>query len=210
MIEILPNWHPIFVHFTIALLSMAVVFYVLRLVLPAEHRYQPALTLLAKTNLYLGVGFSFITALAGWFAYNSVNHDTPSHLAMTEHRNIAIITISVFVILALWSLFLKNKAGILFVLLMITAGGLLSVTGWMGAEAVYRYGLGVLSMPKVSGEGHAHQHAGDQGHGDKPSPTKPTIASEVIQSDHDNTPHDHPAVKAKPSVTSHDETPHAH
>ncbi|RTZ67253.1 MAG: hypothetical protein DSZ29_01170 [Aquificaceae bacterium] len=238
MIEMLPNWHPVFVHFTIALLTMSVVFYVLKLIFAKNKQYQSALTLLAKTNLYLGVGFAFITALAGWFAYNSVNHDTASHLAMTEHRNIALITLAVFVILALWSLFAKNKTSILFVLLMVVAGGLLSATGWMGAEAVYRYGLGVMSMPKVTGEGHAHKHAEGQGHGDQNSPmsqqmkqsaeemphehaageehdkTKdmkmPMKSSATTQNEHDKTPHEHAEKQTTPEVKSHDETPHTH
>ena len=233
MIEVLPNWHPVFVHFTIALLSMAVIFNVLKIILPSGHHYQKALTILAKSNLYIGLAFALITAIAGWFAYNSVNHDTPSHLAMTEHRNIALITLALFAVLTLWSLFLKSKTSILFVILMVVAGGALSATGWMGAEAVYRYGLGVMSMPKVSGEGHAHQHPDGQGHGDKMTmhkeskphehakgeehddaptntPDHDKNTSEAEHHDHDSTPHDHPAKATEPSVSSHDATPHTH
>jgi len=109
MIEILPNWHPVFVHFTIALLSMAVVFYLLKTILPAHNKYQVALNILAKSNLLIGTGFAILTAIAGWFAYNSVAHDTPSHLAMTTHRNWALITLALFIVLALWSLWQKHK-----------------------------------------------------------------------------------------------------
>ena len=35
MIEIIPNWHPIFVHFTVALLFVAVALYPLSYLLPA-------------------------------------------------------------------------------------------------------------------------------------------------------------------------------
>ena len=236
MIEILPNWHPIFVHFTIALLTMAVIFYVLRLILP--NRYQSALTLLAKTNLYIGVSFALITAVAGWFAYNSVNHDTASHLAMTEHRNIALITLAAFVVLALWSLLAKNKVGIVFTLLMVIAGGLLAATGWMGAEAVYRYGLGVMSLPTVSGEGHAHKHPDGQGHGNTsksatqskqstenaPHPHTSSTAHTPTAKDTDmpmstpatthteqnNPPHKATEEKATSKGNSHGDTPHEH
>jgi len=34
MIEIIPNWHPVFVHFTVALLSLAVGFHVICPLLP--------------------------------------------------------------------------------------------------------------------------------------------------------------------------------
>ena len=205
MIDILPNWHPIFVHFTIALLSMSVVFYVLGLVFPSHSKHQTALTLLAKVNLYIGVGFAIITAIAGWFAYNSVNHDTPSHLAMTEHRNLALLTLAVFLFLALWSLWKKNKAGIVFVGLMVISGGLLSVTGWMGGEAVYRYGLGVMSMPKVSGEGHAHQHADGEGHG-----SQSKMMEDKKSKSHEHAPGEEHEKEQTETKTSHDEKPHGH
>ena len=41
--------------------------------------------------------------------------------------------------------------------LLMMATLLLSITGWKGAEAVYRYGLGVMSMPNSD----SHKHNGD-------------------------------------------------
>ena len=37
---------------------------------------------------------------------------------------------------------------------------MLIITGWLGSEAVYRYGLGVMSLPVVESntDGHDHQH----------------------------------------------------
>lgn len=195
MIEIIPNWHPIFVHFTIALLSMAVVFYVLCTILPEQYQYQKALSLLAKTNLYIGVLFALITAVAGWFAYNSVDHDAVSHLAMTTHRNWALATLAAFLVLAFWSFFNKRKASIFFALSMLAGGGLLSVTGWLGAESVYRYGLGVQSLPQSSGDGHAHEHA--KGREQKKASEVPTTTpltdsqDDVVPAPHDKKPHAH-------------------
>lgn len=219
MLQILPNWHPIFVHFTIALLSMSVLFFVIQAFLSEKHRWQTNLSTLAKANLWIGIGFALVTALAGWFAYNSVNHDTPSHLAMTKHRNIALTTLGVFIILTLWSLFIriKGKPPLLFSLAMLIAGGLLTITGWLGAESVYRYGLGVMSMPQSSGEGHAHQHIEGEGH----SPTSSTPAKQIptIQ---ENSPHQHDTENTTQTNHSnevthqssgqnaHDSTPHTH
>ena len=102
MFEIIPNWHPFFVHFTIALLSMSVVFFVL-LKFSGSHPIKENFRILAYWNLWLGTGFAIVTAIAGWFAYNSVAHDTPSHLAMTDHKNWALITLLVFFVLSIWS-----------------------------------------------------------------------------------------------------------
>jgi uncharacterized membrane protein len=190
MIEILPNWHPIFVHFTVALLTMSVVFYVFHLVLPSEHRQQHAIVLLAQVNLWIGTSFAVITAIAGWFAYNSVAHDTPSHAAMTEHRNWALVTLAVFFLLTLWSIAFRKrkKAPVFFVIILLLAGGLLTSTAWHGAESVYRYGLGVMSIPKSSGEGHAHQHPDGEDHAD--TAKTQTEATGAAPHDTKNHPHD--------------------
>ena len=163
-IEIIPNFHPIFVHFTVALLSLSVAFHLLDFVTKgakAEWR------ILAQWNLWLGAGFAIVTVLAGIYAYNTVSHDGPSHAAMTVHKNWALPTLLVFLLLAGWSV-LSARAGksasVSFLVVLVIAGGLLLSTAWHGAELVYRHGLGVMSLPDASGEGHGH--AGGSAHGD--------------------------------------------
>lgn len=169
MFEIIPNWHPLFVHFSIALLSMSTLFFVV-LKIPGLHSFQEQLKVLAYWNLWLGTGFAVITAIAGWFAYNSVAHDTPSHEAMTDHRNWALVTLSVFMIASIWSVKQVKSmkdAGVIFTTLMVIGFMLLASAGWRGSEAVYRYGLGVMSMPKAEGDGHAHEHADGKGYAEE-------------------------------------------
>lgn len=151
MIEVVPNWHPVFVHFTVALLSIATVFYLLTLSL-SRNRWKDQWLAVANWNLWLGSAFAIATAIAGWNAYNSVLHDTPSHAAMTDHRNWAFATLAIFIPLGVWSLWRarKNKTtGILFLVFILAGTGVLMSTAWRGGEIVYRYGLGVMSMPKV-------------------------------------------------------------
>lgn len=162
MPEIIPNFHPIFVHFTVALLSLSVGLMLVTPLLkpPLKEQWQ----IVSRWALWFGAGFTIITALTGLDAYNTVAHDTPSHLAMTEHRNWAIGTITLFLILAVWSIiqYRKDKMlGKVFVICMVIAGGVLGSTAWHGGELVYRYGLGVMSLPKAEGDGHGHSHAGD-------------------------------------------------
>jgi len=166
MFEIIPNWHPVFVHFTVALLSMAVGLVVVTPFIksPLKEQWQTV----ARWALWFGAGFTIITGLTGLYAYNTVAHDTPSHAAMTDHRNWAIATIILFLTLAAWSIVWarNNKApGMVFVVCMVIAGSVLASTAWRGGEVVYRYGLGVMSLPKAEGEGHSHSHGGDQEHG---------------------------------------------
>lgn len=169
MIEIIPNWHPIFVHFTVGLLSIAVLLSVVaQFISPGKLREQ--CELVAQWNLWLGAGITVFTVAAGVVAYNTVAHDTPSHEAMTEHRNWALVTAVVFFALAIWS-WLRARAakamgGVLLVGLLI-GGGLLASTAWHGGEAVYRFGLGVMSLPKADDHDHAaagHDHAAGDDH----------------------------------------------
>jgi len=150
MIEIIPNWHPIFVHFTVALLTMSVGFYALVFLIPGS-RFREQWSAVARWNLWSGVLFALITGLTGWLAYNSVAHDTPSHLAMTDHRNWAFSTLGVFIPAGLWSAWRTYKGlppSLVLLLLLLIGFGLLASTAWRGGEVVYRHGLGVRSLPE--------------------------------------------------------------
>lgn len=152
MIELIPNWHPVMVHFTVALLALAVILHWLTLLL-----LPPALRtdwkVVARWLLWLGALFAIATAVTGWLAYNSVEHDDVSHAAMLEHRNWALITLALFVFVAAWSVWnhWRNRQGgatnWFFSLALMAGMFLLTSTAWHGAELVYRYGLGVMSMP---------------------------------------------------------------
>jgi uncharacterized membrane protein len=153
--EIIPNWHPIFVHFTIALYTVSTILIVGSLCI--KNNFKSKVLEAGYINLWLGCLFTFITVSAGFYAYNTVAHDAPSHAAMTDHRNWAFVTASIFLILTLWSikLYYKNKKlNLWFVGCLVLATSLLAITGWKGSEVVYRYGLGVMSLPNID----AHKH----------------------------------------------------
>ena len=163
MISIIPNWHPILVHFTVALLSISVVFYFAARLLPQAHRWKEQWSHMANWSLWTGCVFTVLTVVAGWFAYNSVAHDSLSHAAMTLHRNWAIPTAILFIFIGITAISLarnKSKPGFLFLSVSAVATIMLLTTAWLGAESVYRYGIGVLSLPTVESgaDGHDHSH----------------------------------------------------
>ena len=192
MIEIIPNWHPVFVHFTVALLLLSVILYLLaRLPLSASLRGE--WQVVARWSLWFGAVFAVVTAITGWLAYNSVEHDDISHVAMTEHRDWALTTLALFVLVALWSLWgrLANRepsqgaAGAVFLAVLAAGGILLASTAWHGAELVFRHGLGVMSLPNM-GAGDAGRETGrndNQSPADSPAPVKPPA--------HDHSTHKH-------------------
>jgi uncharacterized membrane protein len=103
MIEIIPNWHPVFVHFTIGLLFTSTLLFVVAQILPDKLILRDQLQMVAHWNLWIGYAMALITAVFGWVAYNSVTHDAPSHEAMTLHRNWALLTLGIFLPVVIWS-----------------------------------------------------------------------------------------------------------
>ena len=195
MIEIIPNWHPIFVHFAIGLLTISTGFHLVVLFNRKSTNYHQFESV-ANWNLWIGSILAVVTVVAGWLAYNSVDHDTPSHLAMTDHRNWAMGTAGVFVALAIWSFQRARKSipiGWVLVTLLVIATGLLGATGFKGGELVFRHGLGVMSLPKSEEgqDGHDHDHGG--GHGDSIDRGMSGNVSGSAEAEHDGgeTAHSH-------------------
>lgn len=188
MIEILPNWHPVFVHFTVALFTISVLAFAIS-VFSRTYNVQYQSRLIGRWCLWLGVVFSIFTVAAGVYAYYTVNHDTPSHYVMTIHRNLAIGTMVVFLVMGIWTLVnyrTERDEGKTFILTGIIGAALLAVTAWHGGELVYRYGIGVVSLPEASGEGHEH---GGHDHGSHEHTHTPSSTS-----------HDHEAMSEHSSM----------
>lgn len=155
MFEIIPNWHPVFVHFSVALLTLSVFVHQSVLVIPGGC-FQTELEIFARWSLWFGTLFAIVTAVFGWFAYTTVAHDDIAHVAMATHRNLALLVVVLFILLALWSAWrfhrrhvpVRPLARAGFVTALTLAGALLASTAWRGGELVYRHGLGVMSFAR--------------------------------------------------------------
>lgn len=163
MIEIIPNWHPIFVHFTVGLFSISVLFYLLAY-FTTYIRFVPQtfvreFEVATRWCLWTAAIITILTVSFGFYAYYTVQHDAVSHAAMTVHRNWALFTAAFIFLLACWSYwrYYKRQAmTFLFLLMLLLTQGLILITAWHGGELVYRYGIGVLSLPKGTEMGHHH------------------------------------------------------
>jgi uncharacterized membrane protein len=159
-----PNIHPILVHFAYALSVTAAACYVLVRV-PAAERWHGTLRPAADWMLAFGSAAILLTILAGFQAYYSVAHDGPSHAAMTVHRNWAVSSGTAILLLAAWRWRSRTApASLAFTGVLMAAALALTATAWWGGKIVYGYGLGVQSLPQVTGDGHDHDHgASDAG-----------------------------------------------
>ncbi len=164
MIEIIPNWHPIFVHFTVGLFSTACGFYVLSYLF-RQMRIIP-INVIAEFEvagrwcLWVVAVITIFTVIAGLYAYYTISrHDNASHMAMIDHRNWALPTAGAILLLSFWSMWRYYKGlaiSLTFVMALLIVQGMLLSTAWHGGEVVYRYGIGVISLPQEEGEGHDH------------------------------------------------------
>lgn len=197
MIDMIPNWHPVFVHFTIALFFVSALSFLVAHLF-ASKAWAADLLVVARWSLWLGAVVTLGTIAAGFYAYFTVAHDTASHAAMTDHRNWALATAMAFLALAFWSWRKRRPPaapGAAFLVAMVVATAALGVTGYKGSEVVYRYGLGVMALPEAEGDGHDHDH----GHG--------TETAEAIEED--GRAHAHEAA-AEPETEDHAGSGHHH
>lgn len=187
---IIPNWHPLLVHFTVALITVSAIFFVLSKTIKSK---ADTFERVAKWTLWTGAGITVFTILAGFGAYNSVAHDDVAHKVMKVHRTWALVTGAAILLVAIWNLRAKAVSNAMVVASLLIAG-LVGATGYLGAELVYRHGLGVMRLPDTSGEGHAHEGGGDHDHGEAKSEEAPHEHAEGEGHDEakpEEAPHEH-------------------
>jgi uncharacterized membrane protein len=185
--EIIPNWHPVLVHYTIALLSISALFFLAARIFKKDSLYT-----VGKWNLWLGALITIVTVLVGLQASGNVAHDARSHAAMMNHRNWALGTASIFGFLAAWSFYKHRKSTptVTFTLLLLLASSALAITGYKGGELVYRHGTGVMSLPHTSSHDHsAHEDQSESPHPD--SSTSQDTETKNSTESHDHTGHEH-------------------
>jgi len=182
--EMIPNWHPFLVHFTVALTLSAAGLFLASFLLRAKP-VAPQLTLVARWNLWLAAASAVVSFVAGLQAYYTVAHDAPSHAAMTVHLKWAVGTL-VLLLVAAWLAWRDRTRTIGTAAplgtVMLLASVALAVTGYLGAENVYRHGLGVMRLPQAEGPGHDHAHGEGEEHGD----AAPAAAGDEAAGEHEH------------------------
>tara|TARA_R100000935_G_C2763030_1_gene134442 strand:- start:86 stop:574 length:489 start_codon:yes stop_codon:yes gene_type:complete len=139
-------WHPLFVHFPIALLLVATLFKIAGLWAKGKFLDLPASILLV-----LGTIGGWLAIYTGDLADGIVSRNLCDPTALKDHENNAYIMIWLFtaallVDLVFQSGFLKIKTSIargVLIILMIIGSGYLAYVGHTGATLVYQQAAGV-------------------------------------------------------------------
>ncbi len=164
MMEIIPNWHPVWVHFTIGLLITGTVFYTLSWTGSGTWTQQ-ALNA-ARWCLIAGALFAVIAFLTGWLAAGNVLHDKAGYANLLEHRDSALIAAAIFIVaivcLGIQWRAAEKKASIPMLVLLLAGSTALAVTGFNGGAIVYEHGIGVSRLPDPDTDDHTAHHKSEK------------------------------------------------
>lgn len=120
-------------------------------------------------TLLVGVLGAGLAVISGLQAEEHIDHGEAVHQLMGTHEDLALITLGVFAVLALWRLVREKRMAsverAIVVALSVGGAGLVMATGFYGGKLVFEHAAGIPS-PVLEAELHErteghHHHAGD-------------------------------------------------
>jgi uncharacterized membrane protein len=147
MMQLLPGWHPIVVHFPLALIVTATLMLTLARVARGA-RLAATLATVGTWNLCLGAVAVFFALGTGLAAAMGLNVGIAAHQAISSHVKSAVVTTLLVLLVAVWrgsGTEPDSRPSWLFLVILWAATGALVVTGYRGGQNVYRYGIGVAT-----------------------------------------------------------------
>jgi len=141
----MPNFHPLFVHFPIALITV-IAFCEIAALITRKTVFRQASLVLA-IFVVLGAIGSVATGLA---AEESVEHNAAAHELMEIHEVVGLMFLGMVIIYAAIRIVFRNRPdGItawICAILAVAALAVVSYGAYLGGEMVYRYGVGVKTV----------------------------------------------------------------
>jgi uncharacterized membrane protein len=141
----LPNWHPLVVHFPIALILSATALLMAARLLRNESWAASAATV-GTWNLCLGAAAALIALATGLSAVLDLDVSAAARQAISLHLKWAMFTTLLLVLLAVWrgaGSASRSRPSWIFLIVLIAASAALSFTGYRGGKNVFEYGVGV-------------------------------------------------------------------
>jgi uncharacterized membrane protein len=145
--NILPGWHPIVVHYPLALVTTAAFFLAAARMLRRDS-HAATLATVGTWNLCLGALAALLALATGLAAAIGLHVGVAAHQAISMHVKWAMFTTLALVLLAVWrgaGSAQESRPSWIFLLVLLAATAALIVTGYRGGQNVYRYGVGVIT-----------------------------------------------------------------
>jgi uncharacterized membrane protein len=187
-----PRLHALLNDLPIALLVTAVFFDLVALITRRVGFRQ-----VAFWTLLVGVVGAGAAVISGLQAEDDIAHGEAVHRVMESHEQLALISLGVFAVLALWRLVRERRMGALERTISVVASvagvGVLFATGLYGGRLVFEHAAGIPSQVL---EAELHERTADHHHPGAPAVAGPRDTSAVRGStDHvdppGTTPHTH-------------------
>ncbi len=143
----IPGWHPFVVHFPLALGPTAALALASARLL-RDDRHAAVLATVGTWNLGAAAVAAVAAVATGLAAVIGLHIDAAAQHAVAVHVKWAILTSIMLVLLAVWRGAGSQQASrpsMLFVLLLLAATFGLAATGYLGAQNVYRHGIGIAA-----------------------------------------------------------------
>jgi uncharacterized membrane protein len=137
----MPNIHPFLVHFPVALLTTALAFDFLGVVLSRDELMRAGWW----TQLVGTIGMA-AAVISGLVAKSQALIPSEAGGTFDTHQQIAFISAGAFTALLLWRVGMRTRIApqrrTLYLALCAAALGCLWIAAWYGGELVYRFGIG--------------------------------------------------------------------
>jgi uncharacterized membrane protein len=145
--ERLHLWHPLFVHFTVGLLTISVALYFLARFVKSG-AWRERFTIAANLNLWIGALITALTVGAGMIAFGAAPHSDDIEYLMKTHATLAYGTFGLFAVLAGVSAWPRRRTEsppppLWFLAGLLVALAALTATGYFGGELVFSHAVGV-------------------------------------------------------------------
>ncbi|NOZ04182.1 MAG: hypothetical protein GXO92_06195 [FCB group bacterium] len=133
------NLHPMFVHFPIVITLLALLSEIVHKVFKKAVYGE-----MAGVLLNLAALSAVVALITGYWASDSLGHDTPGHDYVHGHRDVMLWFTALLVLAATVFQFIKKlRKGIYRLVTLVILSGLLMLGADLGARLVYTYGVGV-------------------------------------------------------------------
>jgi uncharacterized membrane protein len=140
-----PGWHPLVVHFPLALILTAAVLLAAARLLRRESLAAVVATV-GTWNLCLGAVAALFALATGLGAVLDLQVSPAARLAISVHMKWAMFTSLAVLLLAVWrgaGTAPQSRPSWLFLVVLWAASAALVATGYHGGENVYRFAVGV-------------------------------------------------------------------